>query len=311
MFHEVDSRRVFSVSFGAGDHPPVVGIAGSFANWEIWCPTFEILSRDRRVVGFDHDGVGETVAPPVGVSHEQRLRTLFSVLDAQQVDGAIVVGDSNNATVAIDAVLREPERFRGMVIVNGAAWGFDRPEVRRFVDALRTDFDRTVDFFVGLVFPEPDSGHLQRWLRDIIVRTGAEGAAAIVESYYGLDLRDRLAEVAIPPSSSTARSTPWPRRRSPMPRSSPPSSRTASCDCSRMRDTSRSSLSPRRWRRSCRSSPPPARPRADRPAPAPAASLTPVHLPGGIRSGPGGGRPARARRRPARRSSPAPRHPVA
>lgn len=197
MFHILDGRRVHSVSFGAGPGT-LVGIAGSFADWEIWAPTFELLSPRWRVVGFDHDGVGETKVPLETITHERRLETLFSVLDTERIERCVLAGDSNNATMAIDAALRQPERFDGLVVVNGAAWGFDRPDVRRFVAGLRSAFDKTLDFFVDLVFPEPDSEHLKEWLRDIIARTGPEAAACILESYYDLDLRDRLGSLRAP-----------------------------------------------------------------------------------------------------------------
>lgn len=53
----------------------------------------------------------------------------------------------------------EPSRFAGLVIVNGHAWGFDRPEATRFVDGLCNHFEVTIDHFVKVVFPEPDSNH--------------------------------------------------------------------------------------------------------------------------------------------------------
>lgn len=197
MFHSVEGRHVHSLSFGTGPGT-LVGVAGSFASWEIWAPVFELLSASWRVVGFDHDGVGETKVPVEEISHERHVETLLSVLDAQSVETCVIAGDSANAAVAIDAVIQRPERFVGLVVVNGHAWGFDRPEVRRFVDGLRTQFEPTVDFFVELVFPEPDSDHLKRWLRDIIIRTGAEAAARIVEVNYAVDLRPRLDEVRVP-----------------------------------------------------------------------------------------------------------------
>ena len=197
MFHTVANRRVHSVSFGAGPGT-LVAIAGSFANWEIWAPTFEMLSPKWRVVGFDHDGVGQTKVPVNEITHERHVETFFSVLDAQNVERCIVAGDSANAAVAIEAVLQQPERFDGLVIVNGHAWGFDRPEVRQFVTGLRTQFEATVDFFVELVFPEPDSEHLKHWLRDIITRTGAEAAARIIEANLSVDLRQRLPQIDLP-----------------------------------------------------------------------------------------------------------------
>jgi pimeloyl-ACP methyl ester carboxylesterase len=197
MFHRVGERHVHSVSFGSG-LGTLVGIAGSFANWEIWAPTFELLSTQVRVVSFDHDGVGQTKVPVDEITHERHLETLFSVLDAQEVERCVVAGDSNNATLAIEAVLQQPERFDGLVIVNGHAWGFDHADARRFAAGLRTHFDQTLDFFVEVVFPEPDADHLKAWLRDIIVRTGPDAAARIVESFYGLDLRSRLGDVDVP-----------------------------------------------------------------------------------------------------------------
>lgn len=197
MFHSIGTRRVHSISFGSGPRT-FVGVAGSFANWEIWAPVFEHLSERWRVVGFDHDGVGQTKVPVEEISHERHVETLLSVLDAQNVDRCVIAGDSANAAVAIAAALQAPERFEGLVIANGHAWGFDRPEVRQFVRGLRTNFDATVGFFVDLVFPEPDSDHLKQWLGDIIRRTGAEPAARILEANYDVDLRPRLAEIAAP-----------------------------------------------------------------------------------------------------------------
>ena len=197
MFHRVGTRWVHSVSFGSGPGT-LVGIAGSFANWEIWAPTFEQLSSRWRVVGFDHDGVGQTKVPTEQITRERHLETLFSVLDAQHVDRCVIAGDSNNATLALEAVLHQPERFSGVVIINGHAWGFDTPDARRFVRGLREHFDQTVEFFVQVVFPEADSDHLKAWLADIITRTGADAAARIVEMYFGLDLRPRLEAVNAP-----------------------------------------------------------------------------------------------------------------
>ena len=60
MFHTVDGRIIQSVAFGSGPGT-LVGIAGSFASWEIWQPTFEVLSEKWRVVSLDHDGVAATL----------------------------------------------------------------------------------------------------------------------------------------------------------------------------------------------------------------------------------------------------------
>lgn len=197
MFHRVGDRMVHSLSFGSGPGT-LFGVPGAFANWEIWAPVFEQLSPDWRVVTFDQDGVGQTKAPVEHITRERQRESLFSVLDAQAVERCVIAGDSNNATLAIEAVLEQPERFDGLVVLNGRAWGFESDDTHRFVAGLSDHFEATVDFFVEVVFPEDGAGHLKAWLRDIITRTGADAAAHIVEMYYGVDLRDRLSDIDLP-----------------------------------------------------------------------------------------------------------------
>ena len=197
MFHRHDEREIHSVAFGSGP-TTLVGVAGSFADWEIWGPTFELLSRDWRVVGFDHDGVGHTRVPVGEIAPERHLETLLSVLDHHEIERCVIAGDSNNATLAIRAAVEHPDRFDGLIVVNGHAWGFDYPAALAFPDRLRTDFEATVSFFVDLVFPEEGSDQLKDQLAAIIRRTGPEAAAHIVEMYFGMDLRPEIDRLDLP-----------------------------------------------------------------------------------------------------------------
>jgi pimeloyl-ACP methyl ester carboxylesterase len=70
--------------------------------------------------------------------------------------------------------------------------------VRAFIEAMRQDFDRTIDAFVRRCLPEENSGHLQVWLRDIIHRTGCEACCRLIASYFAVDLRERLHELQMP-----------------------------------------------------------------------------------------------------------------
>ena len=197
MFHRHDNRTIHSLSFGSG-RGTFVGVAGSFANWEVWAPTFELLSRSWRCVGLDHDGVGLTETTLDAITHERHVETLFAVLDAQGVDRCVVGGHSVNASVAIDAVLRDPTRFDGLVICNGHGWGMDRPDIRSFATALRSNFAAAVDYFVEAVLPESNTDDAKRWLRSAMHRTGPESCARVLEAKYPVDLRGRLAEVSVP-----------------------------------------------------------------------------------------------------------------
>lgn len=85
-----------------------------------------------------------------------------------------------------------------LVLVSGGIDDAPSDVVRQFAASLRSDFDATIDFFVPLCLPEDTTGHLRRWLRDIIGRTGGERAAQLIESFYEVNVRDALAEVKAP-----------------------------------------------------------------------------------------------------------------
>jgi pimeloyl-ACP methyl ester carboxylesterase len=108
MFHHHHRRTIHSPSFGSGAGT-FVGVAGSFANWEVWAPTFELLSRSWRCVALDHDGVGLTETSLDAITHERHVETLFAVLDAQGVDPCVIGVRYPSATAA--SVSAQPCRF--------------------------------------------------------------------------------------------------------------------------------------------------------------------------------------------------------
>ena len=102
------------------------------------------------------------------------------------------------AAVAVELALRHPERIQGLALVAGSVVHDENPLMIGFVAALRSEFEQTLEGFVGGCIPEAESQHLRDWLRDIISRTGGERAAALLESFYGTDLSDRLPELSMP-----------------------------------------------------------------------------------------------------------------
>jgi pimeloyl-ACP methyl ester carboxylesterase len=52
-----------------------------------------------------------------------------------------------------------------------------------FANACRTDYPATVDQFVAACFPEPDSDHIKRWAKNVLLRAEPDQAARIVEMW--------------------------------------------------------------------------------------------------------------------------------
>ena len=193
---KVRDHLIHTVSFGAGR--PIVGISGSFGTWEIWQAPFELLSATWRTIAYDHLGAGETHVPHELVTFENQAKLAIDVIDAFELDTCILAGDSSMTAVALEVARRHPERIAALVLVSGGVDYGPTDDVRRFVGGLRSAFEPTVEAFVRLCFPEPDTEHLQRWLRDIIGRTGGDRAATLVESFYEVDVRAILPEVPVP-----------------------------------------------------------------------------------------------------------------
>jgi len=197
MFVSVRDQLVRTVSSGTGDRT-IVGLPGSFGTTEIWKLPFELLSTRYRTVTFDHFGTGETHVAPEFVTFDHQVELVIDLLDSLQIDRCILAGDSSMGSVAIEATARHSERFDALMLVSAGISYHPDDGVRRFVHGLRTHPDATLDSFVRMCLPEDLDGHLRRWLKDIILRTGPERAAMLVESFYGVDMRDRLADIHVP-----------------------------------------------------------------------------------------------------------------
>ena len=197
MFVKVGEQLVHSVRSGSGART-VVGIPGSFGTTEIWEQPFEILSSRCRTISFDHFGTGETHVPEELVNFESQIGLVVGLLDELDVGRCVLAGDSSMAAVAVEVARLHPERVEALVLVAAGISYAPDEGVRRFVSGLRTNPEPTLEGFVRLCLPEDDRGHLRRWLKDIIMRTGPSRAARLVESFYEVDIRDRLPELRVP-----------------------------------------------------------------------------------------------------------------
>src|SRR3954470_18769961 len=113
-------------------------VHGSRASGPVW-----------RCIGFDHRGSGASSFPPESISPTALVDDLFRVLDHFEVETCVLAGESLGALPCLLAVLREPSRFDGLVLVDGAP-----------------------------------AAHVKRWARQILLRADPEAAARVFESHY-------------------------------------------------------------------------------------------------------------------------------
>lgn len=196
MFLTVRDRLVNTLSFGSGD-PVLLAHGGFTGSSELWLQPFESLSRRWRVVTYDHRGSGENPASPDEISQEELIADLIGVMDVLELEHVVLAGESMGAGIALRAAIEHPDRFLGLILVDGSpVWERQRSE--GFAAALRQDFDAALQGFVERCLPEPEIDHVRRWAMDILRRSTPAASARLVESMWGLNLLDQLPRVRQP-----------------------------------------------------------------------------------------------------------------
>ena len=107
---------------------PVVLLHAGVADRRSWTAVASALEPSLaklRFISFDRRGFGETTWAPSTHSHSSDL---FAVLDACNVDTAVLVGNSQGGRIAIDATLANPDRVVGLVLVGTAVSGAPDPD---------------------------------------------------------------------------------------------------------------------------------------------------------------------------------------
>jgi pimeloyl-ACP methyl ester carboxylesterase len=121
------SGRVSILSAGSASQT-LLCLHGLGATKASFLPTVAALADGYRVVAMDLPGFGES-DKPIGAPYNSAwfARTVFDTLDALEVEGATLVGNSMGGRIAIEAGLTDPERVEGLVLLSPAlAWLRDR-----------------------------------------------------------------------------------------------------------------------------------------------------------------------------------------
>ena len=182
MFLDVNGVRLHALDFGGGPRT-LVAVGGWTGSWEVWEePIAQLTARGWRCIAYDHRGSGESPVDPALITVGAMVDDVAGVLDALGVERCVLAGESQGGAIAQYAAVQSPHRFDGLVLSGPGPTG--RSEGGGgFADACRADYPAAVGEFVSACFPEPDSDHVKRWARNILLRAEPEQAARIIEMW--------------------------------------------------------------------------------------------------------------------------------
>lgn len=193
-------------TFGRRDGVPLLMLQGLGTDSRGWALQRLALGRRYRCIAVDNRGVGASTNAPHPFSLEQMARDAVSVLDAEDVETAHVMGASMGGAIAQIVAVRHGERVRGLVLACTACRHHEwrRELLAEWADAVRA---RGMSAMAGdgmrwLVGPRFHRrfGLWINVLGRLVMQGDPEHFAAQVDAILALhdDLRFELADVRAP-----------------------------------------------------------------------------------------------------------------
>jgi 3-oxoadipate enol-lactonase len=201
----VNGTKICYDDLGAG-HLPIVFVHGFPFSKSMWQPQLNFFKRTHRVIAYDIRGFGKSIAGTEEVSINLFADDLIKLLDALQINKAIVCGLSMGGYVILNAISRYPERFEA-VILSDTQCIADSPEAKekRYKTIHQIETSGLEDFakgFVKLIFCKDslvDKNELIEKIKKVILSTDT---GVITRTIRALALRTEmcisLKEIKVP-----------------------------------------------------------------------------------------------------------------
>jgi pimeloyl-ACP methyl ester carboxylesterase len=170
---------------------------------------FQRLSSMFRLIRFDKRGTGLSDRPTAMATLEQRSDDIRAVMDAAGVDSAVILGNSEGASMAAMFAATHPERTRALLIWGGMArfvatedhpWGLPREEYDRLIQDVQDNWPS--EWYlrgpgVGLG-PDVDDAFIQACVRYCRAAASPSAVAAYERMNAEIDIRPILSAIRVP-----------------------------------------------------------------------------------------------------------------
>ena len=190
------------VSGDTSPNPPLVLLHSLAVDQSTWAPVAEILDRDHRVITIDTRGHGDS-ASAGSAGPAEWSADIISVLDALEIDKALLVGVSMGGIQAGAAAAAAAERVTGIVVADSFAALPAKISAARIAGlseyAATHPMDQVADKYVDDTFV---AAHADARGRELVRRSisamGHGDYLCAVAACFGADIRAELANVVVP-----------------------------------------------------------------------------------------------------------------
>jgi pimeloyl-ACP methyl ester carboxylesterase len=210
----IDGVRLAYDDAGSGD--ALVLLHGFALDRTIWDAQFVALAGHRRVLRLDLRGSGESACGEGPALMETLAGDVFGLLDALDIERAVVAGHGMGAYVALAFFRMYAERVAGLALIAGgvSADPADRwPERDAQLAALETrGIDALLETYLPRALGSAAAGNrdLRERVRAIVGRQQAAGAAAQLAGIkQRVGSEDLLEDIAVPAAIVAGDADPW------------------------------------------------------------------------------------------------------
>jgi pimeloyl-ACP methyl ester carboxylesterase len=120
-FATIQNLVLYYELHGPGQAPPLVLIAGRSSEHSAWIPNLRVLSKNYRVLIFDHRGVGQSSVPAPGYTIRNLAADTLGLMQRVGFERAHVIGTSMGGYIAQEMALLEPKRIGALVLAGTVA----------------------------------------------------------------------------------------------------------------------------------------------------------------------------------------------
>jgi non-heme chloroperoxidase len=184
---------------GDASGPTVLMLPGPTDSWRSYQPILGLLPYGIRAIAVSQRGHGESGKPETGYSVEDFAADVVPLLDALDVERAVLAGHSGSCLVARKVALDHPDRVAGLLLEASPTTLREDAQLLRFVETVVTDLDDPISSdFARTFVVDTSSEHVAPGLVDLLVNEILEVPARVwKQTFAGLLEYDDQAELPL------------------------------------------------------------------------------------------------------------------